>query len=185
MPAAPAVRAPAVALSPPEEASPGGDADVRGAVERQALAARDELARTLGLAPPAIKLRFHPTPEAFERATGAPWFVSGAAVNGELHLVPVGALRDRGVLEQTIRRALVHALVDGPLGDRPAWVREGAALFYADRQRASGTELKGRCPTDSELGRPVSIGALSTAYARAKACFARQISAGRSWRDVR
>jgi len=36
-----------------------------------------------------------------------------------------------------------------------------------------------------ELLHPVSAGALGDAYARARNCFARQIAAGRSWRDVR
>jgi hypothetical protein len=31
----------------------------------------------------------------------------------------------------------------------------------------------------------VSVGALSNAYARARACFAKQIQSGRAWRDVR
>ena len=40
-------------------------------------------------------------------------------------------------------------------------------------------------PDDNELLHPVSVGALSNAYARARACFARQIAAGKSWRDVK
>lgn len=176
----PAPAAPAVAVSLPDDDEGG-----HRAIERQALTARDEIARTLGLAPPSITLRFHPTTEAFERATGVPWFFSGAAIHRELHLVPVAALRDRGILDQTIRRALVHAMIDEALKDRPAWVRDGAALYYAEPRHASPSDLKGPCPSDSELTRPVSVGALSTAYSRAKACFARQIAAGRGWRDVR
>jgi len=38
---------------------------------------------------------------------------------------------------------------------------------------------------DNELLRPVSVGALSNAYARARARFAKQMTAGKSWRDVR
>jgi len=41
------------------------------------------------------------------------------------------------------------------------------------------------CPADAELRQPVSVGALTTAYARARACFARQVASGRSWREVR
>jgi hypothetical protein len=41
------------------------------------------------------------------------------------------------------------------------------------------------CPDDHELLHPVSVGALSNAYARARACFAKQIQSGRSWREVR
>jgi hypothetical protein len=36
-----------------------------------------------------------------------------------------------------------------------------------------------------EFDRPASAGAASDVYARARACFARQIASGRDWREVR
>ena len=182
---------PAVSAKPGDRAAtpvavslPDDDQGSHRTIERQALAARMEIAKALGVMAPPLTLRFHPTREAYERATGLPWFTSGAALNHEVHLVPVEALRQRGVLEQTLRRAIVHAIVDEPLRDRPAWVRDGAALYFADPQRPS-LDVNSACPSDIELTHPVSIGALSTAYARARACFARQVAAGRSWLDVR
>jgi hypothetical protein len=76
-------------------------------------------------------------------------------------------------------------MVDGPLHDRPLWVREGAALYFAEPD--AGTAPRGRfdCPRDEELRRPISPGALGNAYARARACFARQIAAGKSWQSIR
>ena len=41
------------------------------------------------------------------------------------------------------------------------------------------------CPADRELQQPVSVGALANAFARARACFAKQIESGKNWRDVR
>ena len=101
--------------------------------------------------------------------------------------MPLAALRDRGVLERTIRRELVHVMADPALAQRPAWVREGAALFYGDtvRDAEAATSSRAACPSDAELLHPVSAGALGDAYARARHCFARQIAAGRSWRDVK
>ncbi len=176
-----ASRTPApVAVSLPDD-----DEGEHSAIERQALRARDELARTLGVAAPIVTLRFHATTADYERATGQPWFTSSAARNNELHLVPVAALRDRGVLDQAIRRGLVRLMVDAPLRDRPQWVRDGAALFFADP--SGGAVIQGRvsCPSDAELRAPVSSGALSGAYARARACFARQVATGKHWRDVK
>ena len=170
----------AITLALPDE-DEGGHA----LIEKQALAARDELAAMLGVAPPHVILRFHATTDEFELATGRPWFSSTAAFNDELHLIPVMALRDRGVLDQTLRRGLVHLMVDGPLKDRPAWVREGASLYYSDSRSTSPVQGRPSCPADIELVQPVSAGALTNAFARAKACFARQIGYGRSWRDVR
>jgi hypothetical protein len=88
------------------------------------------------------------------------------------------------LLERTIRRELVHALADEVLAKRPAWVRAGAALFYAGGG-AAPSEPRGKCPQDNELLYPVSVGALADAYGRARACFARQIDAGKDWRDVK
>jgi stage II sporulation protein D len=176
-----AARAPSpVAVSLPDD-----DEGEHAAIERQALRARDDLARTLGVRAPIVTLRFHATTREFEQATGQPWFVSSAAAHSELHLVPVAALRDRGVLDQTIRRGLVRMMVDEPLRDRPQWVRDGAALFFADPSGGGVVAGRATCPTDSELRAPVSAGALGNAYARARACFARQIASGRHWRDVR
>ena len=191
-----AAAAPAVALAAPSgiwlTLPDDGDGE-RSALESLAIRARDEIASQLGVAPPArIVIRVHPSTQSYERATGQPWFTSGALVDGELHLMPAGALRDRGVLERTIRRELAHVMVDEPLTKRPAWVREGAALYYADN-RAEAADAEGSvrprsraaCPDDGELLQPVSAGALSNAYARALACFARQVGDGRSWKDVK
>jgi len=180
----------AIAVSLPDE-----DEGERATIVREALAARDALARALGVAAPArLTLRFHPTTDDYERATGRAWFTSGAAVNGELHLLPLATLRERGVLERTIRHELVHLMADGALAGRPAWVREGAALYFGGEQAlpgappqrspfAAGPRLA--CPSDGELVNPVSAGALANAYARARACFANQIAAGKKWTEVR
>ena len=173
---------------------PDEDEGERGAILKQTSKARDELAKTLGVAPPRVVLRFHPTTDDYERVTGHAWFTSGAVVNNELHLLPLTVLRDRGMLERTIRHELVHVMTDVALGKRPAWVREGAAIYFAGEQMIPGEpqqrpafkpEPRASCPDDNELLHPVSVGALSNAYARARACFAKQIQSGRTWRDVR
>jgi stage II sporulation protein D (peptidoglycan lytic transglycosylase) len=173
---------------------PDDDEGERAGIARVAGRARDDLAKALGVPAPPVTLRFHPTTDDYERVTGQAWFTSGAIVNGELHLLPLTVLRDRGVLERTIRHELVHLIADAALGARPVWVREGAAIYFAGEQMIPG-EVPQRpafkpaprpsCPADNELLRPVSVGALSNAYARARGCFAKQIQAGRSWRDVR
>ena len=108
-----------------------------------------------------------------------------AFVGGEIHLMPIDQLRQRGILERVLRRETVHALVDTDLAQRPRWVRDGMSLYYSDPQIGEGVEVRGPCPGDLELEQPVSAGALANAYARARACVARQMSGGRSWRDVR
>jgi len=166
---------------------PPGDEGEERTLVAIASRARDELANALGVeAPSRVTLRFHPTTADYERTTGRSWFTSASVVTSEMHFVPLVSLRDRGILERTIRRELVHVMVDSTLADRPAWVREGAALYFADPS-ANAAAAAGRlsCPTDAELLKPVSPGGLADVYARARSCFARQIAAGRSWREVK
>jgi len=173
---------------------PDDDEGERGAIVKQALKARDDLAAKLGVTAPRVTLRFHPTTDDYERVTGQAWFTSGAIVGGDLHLLPLAVLRDRGVLDRTIRHELVHLMADGALGKRPAWVREGAAIYLAGEPMIPGEpqqrpafkpQPRASCPDDNELLHPVSVGALSNAYARARSCFAKQIQAGKNWKDVR
>jgi SpoIID/LytB domain protein len=206
VPAPAAVRSgSAVAAPPPTAPAPSGVGGVALALpdedegERDAIAqlttqARGDIARLLGVAPPPrVTVRFHPTTASYERATGQPWFTSGASVGGELHLVPLASLRERGVLERTIRHELVHLMADPVLSGRPAWVREGAAVYFAGwgpvpgdtRPTALSLQSRLACPGDPDLLRPVSPGSLSNALASSLACFSRQMGAGKPWRDVK
>jgi hypothetical protein len=163
-----------------------GDEGERDAIIELAARERDDLAKALGVPPPArLSLRFHATTDSYARVTARPWFTSGAIVSSEIHLPPLAALRDRGVLERMLRRQVVHLLVDDELSRRPAWVREGAALYFADGETPPSTPNRAAsCPTDLELLKPVSPGAMGTAYAEARACFEKQIASGRTWREV-
>jgi hypothetical protein len=162
-------------------------------MDRQELAAITDAARTalpgpLGLgsgsAIPAVPVVAHPSDAAYERATGRPWFTLGAYVGGQIHLMPLDQLRQRGMLERTLRREIVHTVVDEPLRARPQWVRDGIALYYSGTQSPEPGRA-GPCPGDAELLRPTSAGALTRAYAAARDCAARQLSGGRRWTEVR
>jgi len=171
-------------------ALPDEDEGEREALARVVLRARDDIAKDLGVAGPSrLTIRFHPTTVSYERATGQPWFTSGAVVGTELNLLPLAVLRERGVLDRTLRYELVHLMADGVLRNRPAWVREGAAGYFAGLRQASGDsrdrQPRPLCPTDVELLSPVSAGALSNARIQARACFARQADEGRPWREVK
>jgi hypothetical protein len=184
------------APSPVALALPDDDEGERQAIEVLALRARDDVAKDLGVtAPPRLTVRFHPTTQSYERATGQSWFTSGAIVGSEIHLLPLAVLRDRGVLERTIRHELVHVMIDEPLKNRAVWVREGAAIYFSSQRAGTGPQAEPEsafrprsrlsCPDDVELLLPVSAGSLSNAHARALACFARQAGDGKSWRDVK
>jgi hypothetical protein len=149
--------------------------------------ARDEAAAVTGQKAPAVlRVTVHPTVESFGRATGQPWWVSGATSGGAIDLLSLTILQQQGQLARAVRHEVAHALLDSALASRPMWVREGAAIYFS--QPAGGIRRpdgRGKCPTDEELLRPVSAGAQRDAYQRAEACFARQLEAGRKWPDVR
>jgi SpoIID/LytB domain protein len=176
---------------------PGGAAADHDRIRELTAKVRDELVRSLGVpAPLQVNVLVHATADDYTQVTGAPWYTSGIALDTTVHLLPLAYLQDRGLLERTLRRALVRLAVDGPLAARPEWVRVGASIYYADSEpqpvaapvARSGfyrPETPPSCPDDRELRQPASPGELSTAYARARACFARQVASGRSWREVR
>lgn len=147
---------------------------------------RDELAKLTGVTPPArLRVTVHPSVESFGRATGQPWWVSGATDGSLIETLPITVLRRQGQLDRTIRHEVAHALLDGVLSGRPMWVREGAAAYYSTAASPKERPPRAKCPTDAELLRAVSAGAQRDAYARAEACFARAIAEGRKWSEVR
>lgn len=173
-------------------ALPGAEERDRAGLLGLIRASRDDIAQLTGITPPAsLRVTVHPSVDAFGRATGQPWWVSGATEGTSIDLLPITVLRQQGQLDRTVRHEIAHALLDGVLAKRPMWVREGAAAYFAQppgtRPEARGTARPERvpCPTDLELLRPISAGAQRDAYARAEACFARAIADGRRWNEVR
>jgi hypothetical protein len=190
-PAGAAERSPAG--SPAAEADvrlalPGGEEGEREAIVALVGGARDEIARRAGVVPPrTITLTVHPNVESFTRATGLSWWMSAATRAASIDLLPLTLLRQQGQIERTIRHEVAHVVIDGVLSGRPLWVREGAAMYFADPDDAGieGRPARVDCPTDAELGRPASAGAQRDAYDRAGRCFRRQLADGRAWTEVR
>lgn len=193
-----AARAPAAASSavtPPvtpaapadvEVALPAAEETLRADLLRAVRAARDDIAARAGVtAPASIRVTVHPTVDAFARATGQPWWVSGASDGRSIDLLPLTVLRQRGIDQRTVRHEVAHVLLDSALADRPLWVREGAAFYFAAPAEERDTPARVPCPRDEEFLRPVSAGTHRSAYARAEACFRRAVAETRDWRKVR
>ncbi|MGE0451159.1 MAG: SpoIID/LytB domain-containing protein [Vicinamibacterales bacterium] len=162
---------------------PPPDAADRSAVASAVVRARGQMAEALGVPAPAVRVRFHASTAAFERATQRPWFTLGAVVDGELQFVPIAALRARGVFDRMLRHQLARLMVDAELQDRAEWIREGAALYFSDPDAHSS--VRGLCPTDAELQRPTSAGAFGEAASRARACFERRMGGNRDWKTIK
>ena len=189
LPAAPAKSAPPAAVPAPSNialAMPLAEERDRATVVSLIQQGRDEIAKLTGVPVPAVRVTVHPTVDSFGRATGQPWWVSGATEGTSIDLLPITVLRQQGQLERTIRHELAHALLDETLAKRPMWVREGAAAYFARPANARLTNPERvSCPSDNEFLRALSAGAQRDAYARAEMCFARAIAEGKRWNEVR
>lgn len=180
-PAPPVTAATDIAL-----ALPAAEEKERGQLLQMIRAFRDGLAKTTGAPAPAqLRVTVHPTVDSFGRATGQPWWVSGATEGSQIELLPIAVLRQQSQLERTLRHELVHAMLDGALATRPMWVREGAAAYYSRGTAPPAPSSRVTCPSDNEFLRALSAGAQRDAYARAEHCFAREIAAGKRWDQIR
>ncbi len=148
--------------------------------------ARTDIATRAGVAEPqGLTLTVHPTVESFGRATGQPWWVAAATVGTTIDLLPVTVLRQRGILESTVRHEIAHVVADPAIASRRMWVREGVAQYFATPDGPAVPTGRPACPSDAELLRPVSAGAQREAYSRAERCVRRAIASGTAWRDLR
>jgi len=167
-------------------ALPAHEERERQVVEGLVQSASTAIAARAGVSlPSALRVTVHPSPDAFRRATRQPWWVAGTTHGTTIDLLPVTTLRMRGLLERTIRHEVAHALLDGHLSDRPMWVREGAAAYFAAGEGAAPPRTSAPCPSDADLQNAASAEALREAYARAEACFRVQVATGRRWTDLR
>jgi hypothetical protein len=153
-------------------------------LERLAEQTQARLASRLAVAAVPLTIRLHASIDDFRRATGQPWWVSARVRGGEIDLAPAVVLDQRDGVERAVARAVAEALVAPALGERHAWVRVGAARYFAGTGD-SAPEGRIRCPDDIELTGAVSAAAQREAEVRADACFAQALRRVDDWRRIR
>lgn len=169
-------------------ALPTDDESERPALLALVRQARDAVAaRALVAAPAVLSITVHPTLDAFTRATGQPWWVSASTVGTSIDLSPIAALRQRGVLESTVRYEVAAAIVTPYMTQSPGWARVGAAIMLSSAPVDPVNPPAGKvaCPSDAELFRPVSGGAQREAFLRAERCVRRDVGRGRALTALR
>ena len=182
--AASTLRGGIVALVPPSSTIAHSD------VIRLTQRTHDDLAAVLGTSIAPLTVRVHETLESFRLATGRPWWVSSVSEGTSIDLVPAALLAQRGGFDAALRIAVAELLVADGLKGRPAWVRVGAARYFAHAVAGAaansrlGTGGRDRCPVDAELALAISAPAQRDAEARAEACFAREYARTKDWRAV-
>jgi len=181
---------------------PAGEERERLRIEGLSRAALREFSTKTGVPPPRrVRLVFHPSVDAYARASGKPWWTAGAVSGNRIDFVPLSVLRDRGLLERTLRHELAHVVTRERLAGRPIWVQEAVAMnlsgdprIASAREAVRGTGVSGQglgssapipCPTDAEWNAIRSANALEKAYTRAAACFAAQTRTGLRWDEIR
>ena len=153
-------------------------------LERMAVHARDTLSQSLGTSLTPITIVLHETMDRFREATGRPWWVSWVAGGTTIELSPAPVLDQRDGVEAAVTQAIAELFVAPSLADRPAWVRVGAAHYFAKTPHPTAPRSKVRCPSDAELTLAISAAAQRDADARAEACFARAYVSAKDWRAV-
>lgn len=145
----------------------------------------DGLAHRLGVEMPAgVVVVFHPTVESYRRSTKQPWWIAAATTGQRVDLLPIVTLRAKGLIEQTVRHELVHVLTVGALRERPMWVKEGAALFFAG-EVAEASARATTCPPKQALSVSSHRDASRRDYQEAGSCFATAIASGLTWSEIR
>lgn len=119
-----------------------------------AAAAREELMKKyqFDLAPlSGVEIRLSATTYEFCQITGRPWWQASVYRSRVIYLQPLRVLRERGILETTLRHELMHQLADVMSKGRcPIWLSEALAVYHSGeiallkpaRKKAEANELK-------------------------------------------
>ena len=119
---------------------------------------------------PNLEIVINETTGDFVGRTQMPSWAAAATKGNTIELQPLRLLKQRGILETTLRHELVHVLVDTiGGGDAPCWFTEGMALYVAGEGRLfeKQVSLMSAEKIDRALSSAKSADEMRTAYAAA------------------
>jgi len=97
-----------------------------------AVGARQKLAENYQLEFAATEIRLSATTYEFCQITGRPWWQASIYRGRVIYLQPARVLRERGILEITLRHELMHQLVEeSGKGNSPVWLSEALAVYHS------------------------------------------------------
>src|SRR4029079_8940816 len=106
---------------------------------------------------PTLDIVFNATTGDFIARTGMPTWAAAATRKNKIELQPLALLKQRRILETTLRHELAHALIDAlGNGQTPRWLAEGMAISLAGEGRLL------------QRVKPTSAGNIEQAFASAK-----------------
>ena len=121
---------------------------------------------------PNLEVVFNESTGDFVGRTGMPAWAAAATKKNKIELQPFKLLKQRRILETTLRHELVHVLIDAIGGGQtPRWLSEGMAIFLAGEGRLlenkRQTSSISAAMVEQALTAPKSAGEMKSAYAAA------------------
>ena len=120
---------------------------------------------------PNLELVFNATTGDFVARTGLPPWAAAATGKNKIELQPLSLLKQRRILESTLRHELAHALIDTlSTTQTPRWLSEGLAAYLAGEGKLLEpyrSEKPTAAETERLLAAPKSPAEMRTAYANA------------------
>ena len=118
---------------------------------------------------PNLQVVFNATTGDFVARTGMPSWAAAATRKNRIELQPLTVLKQRRILETTLRHELAHALIDAlGNGQTPRWLAEGMAVYLSGEARlfkpAKSTSVAN---VEQALAAAESAAGMKTAYAAA------------------
>jgi stage II sporulation protein D len=123
---------------------------------------------------PDVEIVFNETTGDFVGRTGMPPWAAAATKGMKIELQPLTLLKQRRILETTLRHELAHALIDTLGGGQtPRWLAEGMAVYLAGEGKLlepyKSETLRSAETVERLLMAPKSLAEMRTAYANADA----------------
>jgi len=116
-----------------------------------------------------VQLRVFPSLDAYRNVTGQPGWTAAYTQGRGISLQPPAALKDKSILESTLRHELLHLLVESRARTgTPLWFREGLVLYLADPKAGFEPVVMAEREMEAELKNPRSRESLERSYAAAR-----------------
>ena len=118
---------------------------------------------------PTLEIVFNTTTGDFVARTGMPSWAAAATRKNKIELQPLTLLKQRRILETTLRHELAHALIDSLAnGQTPRWLAEGMAIYLAgEGRRFRPTNSVSTANIEQAFATAKSAGDMKAAYAAA------------------
>jgi hypothetical protein len=122
---------------------------------------------------PNLDLVFNATTGDFVARTGLPPWAAAATGKNKIELQPLSILKQRRILDSTLRHELAHALIDTlSTSQTPRWLSEGLAVYLTGEEKLLEpyrSEKPNAGETERLLTAPKTPAEMRTAYANAYA----------------